>query len=342
MRKPLLCSLVAFALVAVACGGPEGSRGVRVEDISTDVGLGIEINLDAAPAPVVTGPVRRRVIELPQNTLPPFETVPPVNVECKRAGDFDFPAVDAGVDPDARARPTEGSYRWKLDGKIITDAGDLKVDEFETRTIADVEDDTAAPGAFRFKMTQKRLFDNRPGDGTLETTYRVVPTGQIRNVPNPPAGPTVADTGRGLYLVSTLFKGRDEEGQPVESRFEPTSPLLLLPFPVTDGTEIDSSGTDPQTGMQISITGQIKGKKQVDACGKRVDSWFVDADQDVRVTNPETLQTETFTGDYNYGVNPQYGSMMMYERVLAPKDGPIVTVEARIGRVPKRTLEGGS
>jgi hypothetical protein len=315
---------------------------VRVDDINTDVGLGVEVNLDAAPAnTVVRRPIPQQQVALPQVTLPPLETVPPVNNDCPPAGDFDFAEVDAAVDPDPKARPTEGSHPWKLDGTVITDGGDFKVDEFETRQIKDVEDDTAAPGAFKFKMTQTRLFDNRPGEGTLETSYRVVPTGQIRSVPNPPAGPTVSDQGRGLYLVSTLFTGKNEDGEPTESRFEPTSPLLLLPFPVKDGDPIDASGTDPQTGMQLSIVGAIKGKKQVDACGKRIDSWFVDADQSVRVTNPETLQTETFTANYDYSVNPQYGSMLMYERIQAPKDGPIVSIESRIGKVPKRTFEGG-
>lgn len=337
----LTSALVAFVALVAACGGPAGSRGVRVEDINTDIGLGVEVNLDAAPAnTVVRRPIRRDAVLPPARTIPPFETAEPdEGAECPAAGPFDFAAVDAGVDPDPQARPFEGSYRWKLDGKVVTDQGQEKVDEFETRRITDVEDDTASPQAFRFTMAQTRLLDDRPGEGTLETTYRVVPTGQARNVPNPPVGPGVSDTGRGLYLVSIFFTGTDDEGEPTESRFEPTSPLLLLPFPVTDGTEIDASGTDPQTGMQVSIVGAVNGKKQIDTCGKRVDSWFVNAEQTIRVTDPQTLQTESFESDYDYGVGPQFGSMLLYERIEAPKEGPIISVAARIAEIPKRRTD---
>jgi hypothetical protein len=93
--------------------------------------------------------------------------------------------------------------------------------------------------------------------------------------------------------------------------------------------------------MQITIAGQIKNKKQVDACGKRVDSWFVDATQTVRTTNPETLQTETFEGNYDYSVAPQYGSMLLYERIEAPLEGPIVSVASRIAKVPTQHKVAG-
>jgi hypothetical protein len=184
--------------------------------------------------------------------------------------------------------------------------------------------------------------DERRGAGALETQFRVVPTSNTGSVPNPPApAPPVSDTGRGVYLVSIVFKTTDDEGRPEEIRFEPSSPLQLLAFPVQNGSEINASGTDPQTGVQVTITGVLKGKKQVDACGDRVDTWFVDADERIRFVDPETLQAETIEADYDYGVAPQFGGLLLYERVIAPKDGPIITLTSRVGKVPEQRRVSG-
>lgn len=342
MRLHRGTALLLVGMVALGCSGPGTTRGVRVDEINTNVGLGVEPILNAAPPNiVVTRPPRREIFEpIPQRTIPPFEIVTPRPVNCPPAGDFDFPAEEAPVEPDPEVRPAAGNYPYKLDGEIVTENGEFVVNEFETRTISEVEDDSVAPDAFRFTVKQTVLFDDRRGEGTLETTYRVVPSSNTRSVPNPPApAPAVSDAGRGVYLVSIIYRD-EEDGEEVEQRFEPSNPLLLLPFPVEDGAMINASGTDPQTGAQVTITGQIKGKKQVDACGERVDSWFVDATETLRYSDPETFQTETIEADYDYGVAPQFGGMLVYERVKAPKDGPIVSIEARVGKVPKPTRTG--
>jgi hypothetical protein len=342
VRLRSVTALIVLGVVAASCGGPGTERGVRVDEISTNIGLGVEPILNAAPPNIVVSQrPRREEFELPTlRTIPPFEVTTPQPVNCPRAGDFDFPAQEAGVDPDPRIRPSPGRYQYKLDGEIVTENGKFVVNEFETRTISDVEDDSAAPNAFRFIVKQSVLFDDRRGEGTLETTYRVVPTGNASSVPNPPApAPAVSDAGRGVYLVSIIYRDKDGD-RDIEQRFEPSNPLQLLAFPVEDGAMIDSSGTDPQTGAQVRIQGRVKGKKQVDACGDRVDSWFVDATQTLRYNDPETFQTQTIEADYNYGVAPQFGGMLVYERVKAPRDGPIVTIEARVGSVPKPTRSG--
>ena len=343
MRLRRGTALLLLGLVVAGCSGPGTTRGVRVDEINTNVGLGVEPILNAAPPNIVITqrPRSREEFEQPPlRTIPPFEIVTPRPVNCPLAGDFDFPAQEAGIDPDPKVRPAAGNYPYKLDGEIVTENGKFVVNEFETRTISKVEDDSVAPDAFHFTVKQTVLFDERRGEGTLETTYRVVPTSNTGSVPNPPApAPAVSDAGRGVYLVSIIYRDKEDD-QDVEQRFEPSNPLLLLPFPVEDGGMINASGTDPQTGAQVTITGQIKGKKQVDACGERVDSWFVDAVETLRYNDPESFQTETIEADYNYGVAPQFGGMLVYERVEAPQDGPIVTIEARVGKVPKPTRTG--
>ncbi len=338
LRRTTALLVALVALAAMACSSSKITRGVGMSEINTDVGLGVEPVLGPAPGNIV---VRRPIprdqlgsIEFP--TLPPIEFETPTPAVCARAGDFDFPEKDAGVDPPEGVRPKEGAYKYFLEGKITSDTGEFDVKQYETRVLSDVKDDTAAPNAYTFTVQQSQLLDERVGYGKLTTTYRVVPTGNFRTVPNPPApAPGVSDTGRGLYLVSIRFQGLDEEGKPFESRFDPSNPLLLLPYPVIQGTDINASGTDPQTGTQVTITGKVVGKKQVDACGERVDTWLIDAVESYRFSDPETFQTETIEADYDYGVAPQYGGMILYEKVIAPREGPIIKLEARVGAVPE-------
>jgi hypothetical protein len=337
-RRSAALIVALVALVATACASSKITRGVDVKAVNTDVGLGVEPVLGPAPGNIVVRkPIPREQLgPIVYPTLPPFEIETPTPASCPRAGDFDFPEKDAGVDPPPDIRPSEGAYKYFLEGKIESDTGKVDVRQFETRVLSDVKDDTAAPDAYSFTMQQSQLLDERVGYGKLITTYRVVPTGNFRTVPNPPApAPGVSDTGRGLYLVSIVFQGVDDEGKPFESRFDPSNPLLLLPYPVVQGTDINASGTDPQTGTQVTITGEVKGKKQVDACGERVDTWLIDAVESYRFSDPDTFQTETIEADYDYGVAPQFGGMILYEKVIAPREGPIIKLEARVGSVPK-------
>ena len=337
-RRTTVILVCLIALVASACSSSKIKRGVRVQDVSTDVGLGVEPVLGPAPGNIVVRqPIPREQLgPIVYPTLPPLEFETPEPAVCPRAGDFDFPEKDAGVDPPEGVRPAEGSYKYFLDGRIESDTGAVDVAQFENRVLTDIKDDTAAPGAYTFTVQQAQLLDERVGQGKLITTYRVVPKGNFRSVPNPPApAPGVSDTGRGLYLVSIRFLGTDDQGKPFESRFDPSNPLLLMPYPVVQGTDINASGTDPQTGTQVTITGVVKGKKQVDACGDRVDTWLVDAVESYRFSDPNSLQTETIEADYDYGVAPQFGGMILYERVVAPREGPIIQLEARVGAVPK-------
>jgi hypothetical protein len=332
--------LVLMAFVAASCSNPGITRGVAVDEVNTDVGLGVEPRLGPAPPNIVVRqPIPRRRLELPKfQTLPPFEVPSEEQSDCPAAGDFDFPEKDAGVDPPENVRPKEGAYRYHLDGKVVTDTGPVTLEQFETRLFTEVNDDSAAPGAYNFKVTQTQLLDEREG-GQIETTYRVVPRGNFQSVPNPGQGlPDVSDTGRGVYLVSIHFRGVDEENRPFESRFDPSNPLLILPYPVIQGTEIDASGTDPQTGSQVSITGVVKGKKQVDACGERVDTWLIDATETFRFSDPTTFQTETIEANYDYGIAPQFGGMILFEHIEAPIDGPFINVDARVGKVPEQHI----
>jgi hypothetical protein len=121
----------------------------------------------------------------------------------------------------------------------------------------------------------------------------------------------------------------------------------MMAFPVVQGAGVagsspqtgtpitTSSGTDPNTGNQLTLTGTVSGKKQVDACGKKIDSWLVKTTQTFRYTSTRTGQTTSLQSTYNYAIALQFGSLLVYEHTEAPSDTPVVVLDARIGRIPK-------
>lgn len=329
LHKRRLCAALALGLVVLtSCSSDDdGARaGVGVRAINTNVGLGIEIEA-AAPANVVVRP-RQRPIE-PNATVPPldFNLPKPVKKACPEAGPFDFPEFDSGVEP--KGRPAPGNYDWKQDGRYTDGFGDFAIDTFDQRKISNVKDHSTIPEAFTFDLSQGNFFDSRRAQGTLITHYRVVPQPAVRQeqLPN--------DVGKGLFIEGNTFIGEDEDGNEFERTVTWSPAVQLIAFPVKDGTAIDSTGSDLDAGARLTIQGAVKGKKQIDACGSRVDSWFVDANLTYTVSNDRTGQTETYIANYDYAVAPQYGGQPVFEKVEAPRDDPVLRVESRIGRVPE-------
>ncbi|MGH2760101.1 MAG: hypothetical protein ACRDKJ_11145 [Actinomycetota bacterium] len=315
-----------------------------VRSINTDIGLGVEVAL-GAPANIVVQTATRRQPEqrIPEFTLRPI--VQPTSLPrrpCPAAGPFDFPDIETGTD--VQGRPAEGSYEWKVEGTEVGSAGVAEIDEFETRAISEVADDGSGPGAFTYKQRQTFLIDDRgTSSGSLTTTFRVTPVSPGQT------DVTRTDAGRGLFIQSIVFEGKDQEGRTLRSEFNPTPAVQLIAFPVQDGdgvagatptqagsTPIEtSSGVDAASGAELRITGKVSGKKQVDACGERVDSWFVDAAYRFTFTDSRTGQTQTLESNYDYGVAPQYGAQLTYEKTDAPLEEPSIQIEQRIGQVPR-------
>lgn len=329
-RSHRLLGVLGVSLVLLSsCGEGEGPRaGVGVRSINTNVGLGVELEA-VAPATVIAQKPPRRLAK-PSSTLPPleFEIPKPTTRPCPAAGPFDFPDIETGVEP--RGRPAEGEYPWKLDGEARTGSGVFEVDIFETRKILNVEDHPSIPGAFTFEEQRDTFIDERQNRVIITTRFRVVPDPAVQHeqVPN--------DAGKGLFIEGQVTEGKDSEGNDFrqESNFVPA--VQLIAFPVKDGTVTNSTGTDPSTAAQLTINGEVKGKKQVDACGDRVDAWFVDAVQNFRYTT-ENGQTETIETNLDYGVAPQFGGMLVFEHIDQPREGPVFSIDFRVGRVPQQS-----
>jgi hypothetical protein len=343
-ERRLYTALIVGMFVLSSCGGgTEGGRGVGVRSINTDIGLGVEVVL-GAPANIVVQTATRRQPEqrVPEFTLRPIvqPTAAPTR-PCPEAGPFDFPAVETGTD--VQGRPAEGNYDWKVDGTEVGSAGVAEIDVFERRTISDVADDGSGPGAFTYKQRQTFLVDDRgTSNGSITTTFRVTPVS--------PGQTDVSrtDAGRGLFIESIAFEGKDQEGRTLRSEFNPVPAVQLVAFPVQDGdgvagatptqagsTPIEtSSGVDAGSGAELRVTGNVSGKKQVDACGERVDSWFVDAEYRFTYTDDRTGQTQTLESNYDYGIATQFGAQLVFEKIDAPLEEPVIQIEQRIGQVP--------
>jgi hypothetical protein len=318
---------LGFMVLSSCSSEGDGARnGVGVRSINTNVGLGVEVQA-ASPANVVVRP-RERPQE-PSATIPPldFELPKPTNKPCPEAGPFDFPELDSGVEP--KGRPVAGTYDWKQDGRYTDGFGDFPIDTFDNRKILNVKDHSTIPDAFTFDVQQENFFDSRQSRGVLITHYRVVPQPAVKQeqLPN--------DAGKGLFIEGHTFIGKDDAGHEFERTNTWSPAVQLLAFPVKDGTAINSTGGDIGAGAQLTVAGVVKGKKQVDACGSRVDSWFINADLTFTTSDNRTGQTETFNMNYDYAVAPQYGGQLVFEHVEAPRDDPVLRVDSRIGRVPE-------
>jgi len=335
-------AVVACALIFGACStSSEVKRGVGVRAINTDIGLGIDVNASTAPANTVVRPTQQTgPNQPPPITVPPltFYTPPPAfKQKCPVAGPFDFPAKEAGVEP--TGMPVATTYSHKIDGSVDYGAGPVPLDSFDSRTIKDVVADSTGPGAYRYTQTQSYLVDQR-NKGVFSTTFRVVPVSPAQT------SRTNSAVGRGTFIVSTRFQGRSGNAN-VDSTFTPQPSVQMMAFPVIQGAGVagntpqtgtpitSSSGTDPATGNSLRLTGNVKGKKQVDACGKKVDSWLTTTVEDYTYNDSSTGQTQTLESEWDYAFAIQYGSILVYEHTEAPRDGPVLIVNDRIAEIPK-------
>jgi hypothetical protein len=339
-------TLAACLLLAAGCSSGGPARGVAVRSINTSVGLGIDVGASAAPANIAAPPARQQSGNPPQ-IFPTYAPAPfPVytpepKLKCPAAGPFDFPAKEAGVQP--TGRPVAASYAWKIDGSVDNGNGPTAVDTSEVREIKNIQDASNGPGAFTFTQTQTYLVDGRKG--VLTTTFLVVPNSPAQT------SSTNADVGRGMFIQSISFDGRDAAGQEDHTTFAPRPAVQMAAFPFVQGDGVagstppnavtgarqpitSSSGTDPSTGNRLTLDGTVDGKQQIDACGKKVDAWLVKTTESYTYTNSKTQQTNTLQSTYDYAIAPQYGSLLVFEHTEAPKDGPVVVISARIGRVP--------
>lgn len=328
---------VAMALLLVACvgGGPES--GVNVKSVATDLVYGIPPTPQAAaPAdqdPVPEDPLDVEVRTGDQGSAEPesFEPEPIDTIDrggpCPTAPPNEFPAPVTDV---VEGTPQAGAYTWRVEGtqNLGPPIGRTELPKTQARRIEDVEETETG---HRFTMVAEEV--SIRSDRTVFTTY------EIRQ-----GLPPTSTQEEGVYLTEIVRHGQDGS---VASRFNPSPAVQILPLPVEPGAEVDSVGVDPQNFAVLRVEGTVMEKKRIDACGKVVDSWLVDAF--TTFVNPDGEDTRR---NYDYGVATQRGGSIVFERVATPCEGdtegedacvndPDLEFEARLGQIDPEPLEEG-
>jgi hypothetical protein len=286
-------AVAAIAAVALSGCAKRPLPGVDVKSISTDLAFG----LPPSPAPV---PPPNTAIETEQPlgivdfgpTV--YATPKPVVVAtpqpaCREAGPNDFP--DQPASTTAIAQPKVGTYKWRVNGKQNVQAlGTVPLPQTVKKSIKEVK---TSGDFYTFTQSEREL--------TFGSTTVVDSTFEVRNTASP---------GRdaGIYLQKIV---RTAGG--TSRTFTPQPPVLYLPFPTRPGLSIDSVGVDPVTLEALHNTGSVTKRFRVDACGKVLDSWFVDGSQQFVSSTGTSYQR-----NYDYSMAPQYGGLLVFEHVETP------------------------
>jgi hypothetical protein len=330
-RSPAAVALVALAVFASTACVKQKSPGVAIKRLKADIVFGL--NPPAAAPPSVAPPIDlgNFGIELPQ--LPKLPSLPKLpGAECRVAGITDAPEREAQIA--IVDQPAVGSYRWRFNGVIKLNGVDIPTgSQFFTRVIHDVtkvEESTTPVGgdpANTPRTTKTFSYSLRTdlnvagvSAGVQDATYQVKDNPPRINV-NPATQIPVAGGGlgkqvivgdpeRGITLKALLNK--DANGETV-STFNPNPGVLLLPLPVNPGETFQSVGVDPTNGAVLIHDGEVVKRDFVDACGDLIQGWAVASRQ--TFVNPAGGAT---VAQYDYMFAPQYGGMLIFERLSPP------------------------
>ena len=297
--------VVVLALSLIGCGGPTIPLEVGVKEYPSDVIIGKAER--AALRQVVPAP-RRVSVQRPTITAPPLPTASPREL-CPDADPLAFPA---DVAPRTISKPpVEGTYYYRNDGEFDLAGVKGRLPAVTTREIKNVE--TNGP-VFTFDVVDQAT--------AITTSYLVDPQ---------------QDSG-GVFMTKQV-----QQVPGGAATFTPTPMIRLLPFPLENGAEWDSIGTDLSTGTTWVIHGivgayrdedhngkpddadgdgrpdQAVPKMRVDACGNWLDAWAV------RITGPQGEGTPAkilaptsgtnvdFTAVYAFGT--QYGGFTLEDTI---------------------------
>ncbi|HUR48081.1 MAG TPA: hypothetical protein VMY88_00930 [Acidimicrobiales bacterium] len=326
-RSRAVVLIALLGLVAAACG-EQAEPTVRLQNVQADIVFG-EITPPPPPAPAnfSGGPVGQieDVVEVDEiefddkgflTRLPPRAA--PIE-PCPPAALTEFPDKEASLN--VEGKPAVGLYRWVRSGEQMLAAAPtfkIPVSGFEKRLIraVEAENDTT----FTFETVQSEM-----GTGQIVVTrYRVktAPTQQR-------VGPTdvrVGEPDRGVAIYQ-IERFDPKTGASI-STFTPTPPVLILPLPIVPGEAFDATGIDPGSGSSLRISGSVRKRQQVDACGEVIDGWLVEGTRTTSGLSPEDSATQT----YHYIVATQLGGAIIQEYLESSNTTGSAKITFRVGQ----------
>ncbi len=337
--RPALALLALLALVSTACVS-QGDPKVAVTKVEADLVFGVKEPEPPAP------PANTDVDEpLPAEALgpielPDFEPFDPGPIGAPAAQPIsDCPpapptaVAEAAADVNVTGMPKVGLYRWQRDG-TQKPAGSgpnvpgTKIDTFERRIVRNFKQ--VSPTVHTYETVQPDISGKR----VVITTFRVRTDALNRDSTGaglPIAGPRLGEPDRGVTI--TRIETLDAQGNTV-SEFNPSTPVLILPLPVSTNEEYQSVGVDPRSGQSLVHRAHVLARERVDACGEVVDGWAVEAEQ--TSSDPEAPVVS-----YRYLVAPQYGGIIISEKLNYSAGGLDNEFLFRLGQVDPDPLPAG-
>lgn len=344
-----------LAITAAACAKPD-NPGVGVDPIAADIVFGVKDVDPSAPAnassPQLTPETASEELLLDEflesqptkATKKSFPRPQPTKVDCPGATIDEFPDEPAADTVPMGRLPKEGIYRWKRQGSQKLDAGGdpLPISGFEERLVrnvtviaqTDAEDNTADRLQYTFQTVQPEM-----ATGLIVITDWFVDSNPAAdtevNNNSPAVRANVGEPERGLVIRKIERKtAKDDRIQGGTTQFAPGGGLLMLPLKIRQGEKWESSAVDTLSGRTVRLSGQVRDRERVDACGEIIDGWRVQA---------------TFEGDssarrtYNYIVAPQLGAILLAEHWEGRTSAGTASIDYTIGQKdpsPAQAAEG--
>ena len=308
-----------------ACVHPK-APGVGISPLQSDIVFGVKTDAETALPAGFSEPIPSQAVataDLPAPRLPAAQptsdpatklrpnSAPPVKRECPDAALNAFPDKIASSNVPANVLPAMGQYRFKKKGTIMPTGltFSVVVDGFETRTLrnlvvasqatAGTPSDTN-PDGYQAKYTYEEVTPRLDGNGSTITTYQVFTNGRTGelSVTNP-TGNNVNYREPEAGLTIKKIESFDKDGLRT-GIFAPETGLLIMPLGIRTGERFQSVAVDPTSGQSQQLSGFIRDKARIDACGVITEGWAIET----TITSSGTSsgsRTYNFVGSTNLG-----------------------------------------
>ncbi|MEO7804908.1 MAG: hypothetical protein ABIS18_11550 [Actinomycetota bacterium] len=305
-RRNLGLLLVVLAALLTACLKVP-PPGVSVKAARANLAFGVPPIAEEAPPPGFEPIAVFVPLPSPRTTEKPTRLPPPPVVDCPTAPERTFPEEVATTD--VTGHPKVGGYRWKLKGRFRDPVSGAisPLPPFALRAIGGLDLKGAAPDkAVNFSFSTGELefnVDSRSQQGTgafVVQKFNVVQTGS---------------GDHGIFLTKILRYSSPTDRDPQE--FNPEPAVMLTELPVKVPMTINSVGVDPDSLAALTVKGSLIGRKRVDVCGKIIDSWYYETEQQFT-----SATGANYTRLFKYSIATQFGGFIVFEDNKAPPPQP--------------------
>jgi hypothetical protein len=321
-----------------------GASDVKVNTVDAELVFGVKVPAESAPSPVEAAVMPEQQIAQPLRQPPPLF----------RNNVFDIPLYVGGVvnEDEIVGCPSEirkplprRNANAEVDGEPLVGAlqfnGTYVVNQGADPPVTPLEPETRvlrhyvknAHKSFTYEVVQPY------GKYFLVSTFLVKPqsTGQSAKPATEPVieSPRArSDPEAGLVLKRTEVVDANGKRAPGTTPFAPATGVLLIPFPVSS-EDYSSSAVDPNTGRTFRLTASVKARDRINACGEPVVGWVVQTYVSISDGNNANDAYE-----WHYLVAPQYGAMIIAEKIMRPKQDASPVQQARPADTTIRSIAG--